>query len=377
MATVILDKKSGYYKLSYYDKERGYSVKESLKTKNKKEAEQKARKRLYEMDLGLGREIDIPLPGSVMFSKVLPECYSMKELSDVTIRHYNGSAKLWIEALGDRPIVTYSKQDWAKFKLFMSNEKKHSQNTQAIHSRQLSSIFEYCVKYGYLKENIIENIKPQKIPPEVIPLDYLEEIFSFVKKSFFKQYFYYKLTYLLALRPYEANYLKWEWFNFKEEEIKIWNNKRKRFDVIPMLDDVLEFFTSEIKPEESGEIFGYKNQYAVIGKFEKWQKRLLDSKRSELKKENLKNGIVLTDKEIEKILPTPMKFYGLKYLRKTRGSQLANSGARPFSLMEYMRHEDLKTTKTYYTKIDRKAMKKDLDISIRSLSMNSLETHSK
>lgn len=367
MSSIIQDKKTKIFKLLYYDKDKGYTVRESLKTKNKKEAEIKARKRLNEIDMGFTKGVaDVPLTGSKKFSEILSECFAVKELSEVSIKHYSESAKHWIHSRGDKPVIAYTKQDWAKFKLYMSKEKNHSQNTQAIHSRQLASIFEYCIKYGYVKESIIENIKPVKIPPEIIPLDYLEEIFSFVKQNFFKQYFYYKLTYLLALRPYEANYLKWEWFDFDEHEIKIWNNKRKRFDTIPMLDDLLEFFAEEVKPLKSGELFGYKNQYAVIGKFERWQKRLLESKREKFREQKRKEGIELTGKEIEKLIPAPQKFYGLKYLRKTRGSRLANLGAKPLFLMEYMRHEDLRTTKTYYTKVDRKAMKKDLNLSLQS-----------
>ena len=120
------------------------------------------------------------MTSSKSFSEGFEEFLEIKEFKEKTKLLYLRVQKLFIDAVGDRPINEYNEWDYKKFKKFLNefeyirgtsikDHKKDypvrtlSNNSKGIYTTHLKAIFTYFVKKKYSKENFIVPIKRKRI----------------------------------------------------------------------------------------------------------------------------------------------------------------------------------------------------------------------
>lgn len=270
--------------------------------------------------------------GKILFSRILELFLFEKEINNLsakTVTAYKTAKKIFIKHCGDKYITDYTAGD---FKFFIDALKKesYSPNSIANYTRHLYAIANFALKNNYLNKNIF--LKFQPVPNRVIIIapGHLKELLnSFIERKMISHYNFVKLTYLCAFRKSEAVQVQSQDFDHSSKLIYIRNSKGKRTDVIPMLKDIEEHLSSIELPVE-GKLFKFAGADSI--------KTFWNTAISKLG-----------------------HHYTFHQLRKTRGSELANMGVEPLFLQKFMRHKDIKTTLTYYIKIENDKMRESIN----------------
>ena len=118
--------------------------------------------------------------------------------------------------------------------------------------------------------------------------------------------------------------------DYENKILYIRNQKGKRVDAIPLVHELEDHF-KQMELIKTGRIFTQWSSRHSCKKF--WEKLMQD-----------------------------LKFdYGFHQLRKARGTDMANAGVEPLFLQKYIRHRDLRTTQSYYIRLDNQKIRLDIE----------------
>jgi len=345
MAFHYLPKHSKTYRIGYYDNLTGKLKTVSAKTRNKAEAKKLAKQKTAELRLHIRDErLVSPADHKYKLSEAYEFYKTQRTLSDKSDTAYKTALKKLYNAVGDKALFKYTRQDYFKLVQYLNNVNL-SQNSKANYTQHLNSLFNWFVKNKFVQNNFIDKIKKETIEVEPIPPDELEIIFSYLKTLDDKRYYsIIKSKYLGAYRLGEIINAEYSDYNFENRIVYIRNSKGKRIDRIPLVKDFKNHLLS-CELQKQGK--AYNLSYEALKSF--W--RRLNEKLSELKEG--------TEPELFKY--KIRKKYSLHQLRKARGTYLANIGVNPLFLQKYMRHKYFATTQQYYIKIDIDLARNDID----------------
>lgn len=250
-----------------------------------------------------------------------------------TLVHYQNAFDKFFNHTGNIRIKDITKDKVEQIILCVQEEiigdkekgKRISSNTIASYFTKMRVMFSYFKQKGYCEENPIPRLvmKPKKI---IVMTD--KEIESLLNglKTTDKDHLqetsrqHYRLVAMLlmtGMRISECIALTFDDIDFRDNLIRIKNEKADRVDYLPLYSDLREFILGEWK-EREGNLFNYKSRHSL-----KFLERFL-------KKEGFPN-------------------YSFHTLRKTFISKLINSGMSVYDVMTLARHRDLKTTLKHYT----------------------------
>ena len=323
MAQIYLPARSKTYRVRYYNSE----TRQVTSITTKKTTEREAKKFCKDFEA----KLTLHLLES-RFIRPQDHKYKLSDASKIYIEqnYFSDKTNLMqttitnhlITSSGNKYLFQYSKSDYHRLlKYFDSLRLRH--NSKAGYLRHINSFFNWMLKENFVKENPFKRIPEDKtLEVKTINLDDLDIIFeAFKQKGMIKQYKLFKLTYLCAFRSGEAIKMEAKHFDVNARIITVHNQKGKRVDKIPMIQDVLDFIVNEIDLSKPGIMFPYKSPDSVRPCWNTVMKNL-----------GLKNTI--------------------HQLRKTRGTYLANAGVEPLFLQQFMRHKYFDTTRQYYINID-------------------------
>lgn len=345
MAFAYKPSHSKTWRIGFYDELTGKFKSISTKTRNEAEARRKtkiftAEKRLNLRQTNLIKSAD----RTIKLSESLTLFFSQKNIRPSTKRAYQLAVNHFIKSAGDKYLYLYERIDAMGFNSFLNaktrkgkedTQQKITTNTKANYTRHLYALFQWLHKNKFIKENIIEKIKSEKLQVESIPPSELAEIFTAMKDVNLKQNLdLIKLKYFGAFRAEELLNVCAEDIDLKAKVLRIRNFKGNRVDEIPMVTDLYEHLQQMDLPKT-----GRITKLSYNGLRSVWRRVM---------------ARLLKDKKIK-------TEYSLHHLRKARGTDLANSGVSPFFLHKFMRHENIKTTMDYYIKVDLKKMEDEIN----------------
>lgn len=335
MPNLYLPKNSKTWRIQYYNRELGIQTSRSCRTKDKsiankvfKEFRAKYELRMINEQFSLNNEtLDEALE---MFLCEKQRTYKTKKAYALAVFHLK-------KAIGNKAIKKIVKHDYFSFLNHLNNyininpeneklTKSLAVNTIANYTRHIYALMKWMAGNKMIAENYFKVQKSEKVTVTVIEKIDLDKIFDELKKTKYEEIF--RLIYLLALRATEIANLKRSDINFGEKSISIQNDKGKRKDVLPMIDEVEIILKNRL--EADGEYL-YPVTYDALKSA--W-------------------GRVMRKLEFD---------YSIHDLRRTRGTELAEKGVNPFYVKEYMRHTSLKTTEQYYIKINREKMRAEIE----------------
>ena len=328
MAKIV--NREGMLYLVFYDAEKRYSSKVSLKLKDTRENRKIANemKKKYEAELipvyKLQNKKEVIPKFSELYEKFLHE----RNYKKSTLSIFSDAKKILLEALGDKEIDEYKAEDNISLRECFQ-AKGHCQNTQSIRVRALRSFFYWCVKRKIIGENPIEGIKEEFKPVEIIPAAEFHELLTYTKSRNKSAYHFIKFLELTGFRKSTALELSWEQINFDEKIIIADNVKKDRIFEFPLTDDLIELF-KEMGIKKEGKIFQYK-----------------------------KDGLKFWDR-----YQTALKFphhYGLHQIRKTFISKLVNENYSIYDVAVLADHRSIKTTLKHYTKANINRIREQLN----------------
>jgi len=330
---------NGHLYLSYWNKSKGYTCKESLHLKDTQLNRRIAQKIIAEKKLIYADGYVEVSVNYIKLSKALQEFLEYKNPKTKTAITYKLAVNHLITVAGDKFIQDYTHKDYVMLLKYFRTPKKIivdtrskkdekktitkalSQNSQAIYTRTLKSLFNYFLKHKYIQENIIEAVPTAEAKPTPIDEDDLIKIMQVLKKYPHQ----YALTYFLVntgIRKSTALDLQWQDIDWENKFIKFRNIKVKgkeyTFPLIPRLQEILKTLTIK----KTGKVFPYKNDYGLIF-FKRAQKNL-----------ELKNH------------------YSIHKLKHTFVSQLVNAGMSLEDVSE-LTNTSLRTLKKNYLKMDK------------------------
>lgn len=284
---------------------------------------------------------------------------SKKGLKKSTLDHYKNAFDKLYKHTGDIKLKEITSRKIEQIILCIKQEtigndkqaKKISDNTIASYFIKLRVMFGFFIERGYCEENPIPR---QKLEPKKIVVMSDNEITSILEKlksnnkkhlekSNKEHYRLISMLLLTGLRISECLALNFNDIDFRDNLIRVRNEKTHRIDYLPLYKELKEFILSEW-PEREGKLFNYKSRHSL-----KFFDRLL-------KKENLPN-------------------YSFHTLRKTFISKLINSGMSVYDVMTLARHKDIKTTLNHYTAAELQRMGKQISEQTNLVSL--LVTHAK
>ncbi|HEX3074970.1 MAG TPA: site-specific integrase, partial [Ignavibacteriales bacterium] len=232
---------NGNWYFIYYDPEVQYDRKISLGTKSEKEAREVLETQQAKFKLGLPLDIFTPVQSGKRFSVVMEEYLRYKKLSRSTNLNYYAMMDKFIETVNDKPLNTYNRKDIYDF-IDYCQRSGYAEGTIKKETSYLHSIFNYAVDVDYIDKNIVKvyQIK-EKEDVKTVPLEDFNNFLEFIRDKYQDLFFYLQHTYMLALRGAEGTYLMWEFINIDNETIRVRNNKRSRFDTLPMIHDLKNY----------------------------------------------------------------------------------------------------------------------------------------
>lgn len=259
-----------------------------------------------------------------------------------TIISYNHAFNKLFDFTGNIRINNLDKEVFKRFEKKLSTElipnkdRILSENTIATYLHRLRIIFNYFKEKGYIKEIPVQKkeVKPKEI--RTISDKEIEEILTRLKTTDKKhlvkikeeQYRAIVLLLMTGLRISELVDLRFEDIDFREDLIKVRNEKKGRIDYLPLYSELKQFILNNWKIRY-GKLFSYKSKDSM-----KFFRRFLE-------KENIEG-------------------YSFHTLRKTFISKLINSGLSVYDVMTLARHKDLRTTLRHYAAADLKRMGKEI-----------------
>lgn len=282
-------------------------------------------------------------------SKLLEEGFkeflqTKRGMKQSTISHYHNSFDKLLKYTGNIRIKDLTKEKIEQILLCVQEEiigdkehgKRISGNTIASYFTKLKVVFGYFKDKGYCEDNPIPRLhmKPKKIV--VMSDKEIETVLNKLKTTNKKHleevsrqhYRLISILLLTGLRISECLALSFDDIDFKDNLLRVKNEKTDRTDYLPLYPELRDFILSEWT-ERDGFLFHYKSRHSL-----KFFERFL-------KKEGFPN-------------------YTFHTLRKTFISKLINSGMSVYDVMTLARHKDLKTTLKHYTAAELQRMGKQI-----------------
>lgn len=253
-----------------------------------------------------------------------------------TIYTYQRAVHFFIKVCSNMSIQKYDLRDYNKLLNFFNqnknNNKKYSQTSQAIYSRHLYSLWNYFIKTGYIKENIILKIRAPKGKVEAIPFNEMQIILNhFQQKKDKAQYYLIYFQLITGFRISTTLLQRWDQIDFEHEVITAINVKAKNKHFYFPIHTELFQLLQEVGIKETGKIFNYK--YGESPKFWKRDIKLLSERGS------------------------ISKTYTLHQLRKTFTSWLVNAGVDQALVQKLLDHSDIRVTDDNYTFMETRLLK--------------------
>lgn len=302
---------------------------------NRKIAEKRRKEIEYELSSGVFNERLKRLDST---GKLLEEGYkefllTKRAMKQSTLNHYKNAFEKLIKHTGNIRIKDVTKDKIEQVILCVQEEtigdkeksKKISNNTVASYFIKLRVMFGYFKQKGYCEDNPVPRLvmKPKKIV--VMSDKEIEALLNGLRTNEKKHLEetskqHYRLVAMLlmtGMRISECIALTFDDIDFRDNLIRIKNDKADRVDYLPLYPELRDFILSEWS-EREGNLFNYKSRHSL-----KFFERFL-------KKEGFPN-------------------YSFHTLRKTFISKLINSGMSVYDVMTLARHRDLKTTLKHYT----------------------------
>jgi len=196
----------GYVYVIFYNADKGYSTKKSLKIKATQENLRNARRdlksgRLKVPELLLKNDVLDDGNENVTLSQILPLYFVYNNLSAHTRSIYTLAVRHFENAAGTKPVAEYKESDYLKLityfqslkiyntKVNTQTKKKErvmvrlgaSQNTISIYTRHLHAIFDFLLKKNQIKKNIIGRVPPSQAVPRPIDLEDMKLILDELK----------------------------------------------------------------------------------------------------------------------------------------------------------------------------------------------------
>lgn len=321
---------SGYYHFRLGPKEARLINKPerfSTSTKSKKLADEKLRqlkKEIAVADISSGA---VAAPGSILFSEAF-EQLKQDKISDgkpyntETLELYDRALKYFYISCGDRPAASYKRTDFHAFAEGM-REGGLSQNSQAMYSARIHTIFNWMQREGHIQHNPFKLVAPENKLITIRSKQEIDALFNYAKGKKFEPIL--KFMYLSAFRATEAVNLRFE--DIKKDRIIV-KGKGGKNSWIPITKE-LQKFLSTLPKKKTGKVFNVS--YHGIRYF-----------------------FYRAEKQIG------FRFYSHD-LRKYRISLMANAGVNIFFVKNYARHSNIKTTLKYYAGADLEKMKDEID----------------
>jgi integrase len=348
MATI--ETYNGYLYLKYYDKNKRFTVRKSLKIKATQQALREVNRKLKAGDykyILVDDKVKIKdLRPQLTFQDILEDYYVSEDLQPGTRSIYKYSVHHLEEAAGRKYLHEYNEQDYTKLinhfnqlpvYLIKKNDKTGEKekillrtglkkNSKSMYTRALHALFEYLVTKKYISANIMSTVPQEDKEPRPIFVDDMKKILDELKKTNKQQYDVIYFIYNTGIRISSALALRWEDINWQQENIIFRNikvqGKEFEFPMTPLLKELLEGMGKKPK----GKIFPYVNN-SSLHFFTKVQETLkLDNR------------------------------YGLHKLKATFISDMVNDGVSLEDL-SLISNTDIRTLKKYYTKLDQKRIK--------------------
>ncbi|HSL90176.1 MAG TPA: tyrosine-type recombinase/integrase [Ignavibacteriaceae bacterium] len=313
---------------------------------NRKTAEIRKKEIEYKLATGISKEqIKRLESNNKLFQRGFEEFLQTKRnLKQSTIEHYKNAFEKLIKYSGNIRIKEFTKEKIEQILLCAQEEligdkekgKKISGNTIASYFIKLRVVFGYFVELGYCDKNPIPrlNMKPKKI---VVMSDkeietVLEKLKTtdkeYLKETSREHYRVIAMLLMTGLRISECLALSFDDIDFRDNLLRVKNEKTDRIDYLPLYPELKEFIMAEWKSRE-GNLFHYKSRHSLKF-FDRY-----------LKKEGLQN-------------------YSFHTLRKTFISKLINSGMSVYDVMTLARHKNIKTTLNHYTAAELQRMGKQI-----------------
>ena len=169
-----------------------------------------------------------------------------------------------VTASSDKVIRNFTHKDYIQL-LSHFRKEKLSQNSQSIYTRALHSMFNYFVKQGMIKENIIDRIAYVEKVSRPIPIEDLRKIYA-ILESKVEYYHQYALIYLLAntgIRISTAIALNWEDIDWQNKLIIFRNVKVRGTEyAIPLVPRFEAVFT-KLGIKQKGKVFPYSHKDSI------------------------------------------------------------------------------------------------------------------
>lgn len=241
---------------------------------------------------------------------------------------YKLGMKKLIKAIGDVDARAIDEEDMLFWRAWLLKNEGDQNASRCM--RSVSKIFNWAIEKRYMLHNPVTSeirISPKTKPIVTFPEEDLEKVLAAAPETMRQQW---EFLLLSGFRVGESCALKWEDVDFKEDVIRIWNEKEERWDYFPM-DQVLRRFMEELPRDHDPYVFAYRNVWWVSRKMALTIKKL-----------KLKSGL------------------RLHRLRTTFISRLVNSGLSESEVMHLSRHRSITTTHKYYAAFDQKRMREAL-----------------
>ncbi|MBS4036202.1 MAG: tyrosine-type recombinase/integrase [Ignavibacterium sp.] len=248
-----------------------------------------------------------------------------------TIIGYDNAFEKFLGYAGNIKVKEVDKDLFKAFESHLRTEiipvkkKPLSDNTIGTYFHRLKIMFKYFIEQDYISENPVpkKEVKPKEIrvlsDKEILTL--LEKIKNTDKKHLIEtKHQHYKLIVMLlmtGLRITELINLTFDDIDFKENLIRVRNEKKDRIDYLPLYEELKIFILQEWK-ERTGRLFNYKSKESL-----KFFRRFLEKEK--------------------------MQGFSFHTFRKTFITKLINSGLSVFDVMTLARHKDIRTTLRHYT----------------------------
>ena len=294
------------------------------------------------VDLNIEAKTGLKVTPTIRLNQGLKEFLSSKpQLAKNTVRSYELAEWHLRQAIGDKPIHSITHSDFNKL-LKRFDLLETSLTSQAIYTRSLYALFRYFYKKRYCEEVVIIVLKAPKKAVEPIPqkdmkviLDYFQENRQEWKnkrkiKEAKEQYNLIYFLLLTGVRISTALVQTWERIDLKDNMMTCINVKAKNQTFYFPIHPELRKFLLALGPRTEN-LFSYSYKRGTPAFWKRNIKVLFENKK--IKKE-----------------------YKLHDLRKTFTSWMANSGVDSGYLQLLLNHSDVRTTKSFYQKMEIKTL---------------------
>ena len=293
----------------------------------------------------VNRDFEI-LTGSQVKTKLTPEdgkneYFNIKpDLKPSTKRIYDHAITILNAAIKPKPICDYTQADMGKYVEYMKQPHKKAkegfkQSSISIITMHLSAIWNYFVKQKYCTENVVLIVKPPAALPHPIPETDLTIIKDHFETCGHPEWNHYvKFLLYTGIRPTAALEQLWEWVDFKEKTIMLFNQKSSSYFFFPLYGD-LEKLLEQMGRKTSGKMFTFSSYHSL--KFFPRQMNILMGKK------------LTGEADPEGVQKISMK-YSLYNLRDSFATGMANKMDMSF-VKELMNHSDDRVTRKHYAQV--------------------------